>query len=533
MLQPILQISSGSQATPSTGNVYATPAAMIRRRSQAWNRSQKAAAVLTPLSISDAQRVRDFLAKANFETEHLHRCGYFMELPSARLRNHARLLDAVREPGVLNTLLRWFWLNVPQEPSVYAEWIPSWFLDLALSSDLLRKQENQLISDVMIFPTEKFLSVCDRASLIEALDPQFVLWPNATTRLLSRFTIRRQSRATLDLGTGNAVQALQASAHSDHVVATDLNNRAVSYAQFSARLNGLENIECLAGDGFAPVQDRKFDLIVSNPPFFITPSDRYLFCDNPMDLDQLCRRFVKEAPAYLNDDGYFQLMCEWATVRGQTWQERVSEWLEGTGCDAWVLMGQAQDPSDYAQHRISEVSTATEGDANLYSSYMAYYRERNVEAIQDGIIAMRKRSGKNWVLIEEVKEIPKPPFGDSVLAMFAARDFLTTHATEDQLLDVKPHISPNARLEQFFQPGQGRWQPTTLNLRLTQGFPFFLGLQPEVAGFLGACDGTRTLRQLVQEFAKHVEAPFEQVQTECLSIMRRLIERGFVQCQSS
>lgn len=491
-------------------------------------RTPKRSTVLKLISNSDAKRLREFLASSGYDEENLHKRRYFMELPSSRLRNTARLLDLVREPGALNTLLRWFWLGVSQDATTCAGTIPDWFMEIALSCGLLRCEGNELATDIMLFPTEGFLTVCDRAMRIEALDPEFVLWPNPTSRLLSRFTIRRHSRATLDLGTGNAVQAVMAAAHSDQVVATDLNPRAVAYARFSAGLNGLENVECLAGDGFAPVAGRKFDLIVSNPPFFISPADRYLFCDNPMDLDQLCRRFVKEAPSYLHEGGYFQLICQWALVRGQSWRERVTEWLEGTGCDAWVLMGQAQDPSEYAQHRITEVATATEGDADLYGSYMAYYRERNVESIQDGIIAMRKRSGKNWILLEEIKEIPAPPFGEPVLAMFAARDFLTAHASDEQMREVKPRISPHARLEQFFQAGDGRWQPTSLNLRLTKGFPFFVGLQPEVAGFLSACDGNRTLGELIGNFARQVDAPFEKVQSECLAIVRRLMERGFL-----
>jgi SAM-dependent methyltransferase len=484
--------------------------------------------LLTTISQADAHRLKEFLLQAGYEDENLRKHRFFMELPSSRLRNTPRLLDSIREPSLLNTLLRWFWLCVPQDATSCAGLVPAWFLEVTRSCGLLRQEEDCLTSDVMLFPGDGFLTVCDRSTRIDALDPEFVLWPNPTSKLLSRFTIRRHSRATLDLGTGNAIQALTAASHSDQVVATDLNPRAVAYAKFSARLNGINNIECLVGDGFRPVAGRRFDLIVSNPPFFISPSDRYLFCDNPMDLDQLCRRFVKEAPAYLNEGGYFQLLCEWALVKGQSWKERVSEWLEDSGCDAWVLMGHTQDPSEYAQSRISEIATPPEHDAELYSNYMTYYRDRSVESIQDGIIAMRKRSGKNWILLEEVTQIPISPFGETILGTFGARDFLGAHASDDQMMAVKPRLSPHARLEQFFEPGQGRWKPTSLNLRLTKGFPLFIGLQPEVAGFLSGCDGNQTIGELIGNFARQADAPFEKVQTECLGILRRLLERGFL-----
>ena len=486
--------------------------------------------MLNLISGIEVARLRDFLLESGYAEDCLRQKGYFTELPSSRLRNLPRLLDRTAEMDRLNILLRWFWLGVPQEASSTTSFVPSWFVDSALSCGLLRQEGSRLTSEVMLFPVDNFLVVCDHTVKIDASDPEFVLWPNPTSRLLSRFTVRRPSQATLDLGTGNAIQALYAAAHSANVVATDLNPRAVTYAMFTAHLNGLEKLECIAGDGFEPVAGRKFDLIVSNPPFFISPSDRYLFCDNSMDLDQLCRRFVREAPNFLNEDGYFQVLCEWAEVKGQPWQERVTEWLANSGCDAWVLKGHTQDPAEYAQHRIAETAASPERDPERYASYMAYYRERKVEAIHDGIIAMRRRSGHNWIFIEEVTETPKEPFGESVLLTFAARDFLQSHASDEQMLAVKPRLSPHTRLEQFFQPSDGGWQSSSLNLRLLKGFPFFVGLQPPVAGFLAGCNGTKSVNELIQDFARQVDAPLERVQTECLGILRRLIERGFLLC---
>ena len=484
--------------------------------------------VLKTISQGDAQRLREFFREAGYEDKNLFEKGYRLQLPSSRMRNSARLLDQVREPSLLNILLGWFLLNAPHDAAESAAFIPSWFTELALSCGLLRRDGEKLRSDVTLFPGDNVLAVCDPPASIDAQDPEAVLWPNPTTKLLANFAIRRQSRATLDLGTGNAMQAVLAAAHSDQVVATDLNPRAVDYAKFTARLNGFENVECQTGDGFAPVAGRKFDLILSNPPFFIRPSHTFLFCDNPMDLDQLCRRFVKEAPEYLHEGGYFQLLCEWAVVRGQTMEERVAEWLQNSGCDAWVIKGHTQDLAEYAQELISRTRSSPEGDAELYATYMEYYRSRNVEAIQDGAIAMRKRSGKNWIVIEELFDIPKGPFGESVQEMFRSRDFLDSHASDEQMLAAKPRLAPYARLEQFFQPTEGRWQPTTLNLRLTKGFPFFIGVQPEVAEFLSACDGNKTIGELVGSFARQVDAPFEKVQSECLGVTRRLLEHGFL-----
>ena len=190
----------------------------------------------------------------------------------------------------------------------------------------------------------KFLVASDHPSAIERGDSQMVLWPNPTSRFLSRFTIRRPSRATLDLGTGSGILSLEAAAHSDLVVATDLNPRVPSFVNFNARLNGIQKIEMLLGDAFQPVAGRSFDLILSNPPFFITPRNDFTFCDNPLELDQLCRQLVREAPNYLNEGGYMQMLCEWAQMSGQPWEERIAEWLDGSGCDVWVMKGSDSIP---------------------------------------------------------------------------------------------------------------------------------------------------------------------------------------------
>jgi SAM-dependent methyltransferase len=486
--------------------------------------------LLNLTSANHAKRLRGFFLESGYSEENLRGQLGLKDLPASRLRNFPRLRDLTREPNCINTLARWFWIGIPQDASAAEKLLPSWFIPLALECGLLVRQGTDLWPEAMLFPADKLLFAADHTSKIDAGDPDLVLWPNPTSRLLSRFTVRRPSRATLDLGTGTGIQALNASAHSEKVVATDLNSRAVAFAMFNARLNGIENVECLAGNGFEPVAGRKFDLIVSNPPFFITPAAQYLFCDNPLDLDELCRRLAREAPSYLNEGGYFQMLCEWAEVRGQPWQEKLSQWLEGTGCDAWVMKGYAQDPAEYAEERIRTNSPSPARDAELYADYMAYYRERKVEAIHGGVINMHRRSGNNWIFLEEVQHTPKAPFGDLVLQTFAMRDFLQSHSSDDQLLGIKPKLSENVRLEQIFQQQEGGWKQESLTLRFVKGFDLFLGLQPIVAEFLSGCDGTRALSELIGNFATKADAPFEQVQKECLDIVRKLMERGFLLC---
>jgi len=484
--------------------------------------------MLVPLSQRESRQLLTSFEDAGYVEAKIRNHFGVAELPSRQLRNRPRLMDRTADATSLNALLRWFWLGQPQPIAEVAGVIPGDFLALMLKSGLLRESAAGFTPTSMVLPSDGFLVAADFPIAIEHGEQEMVLWPNPTSKFLARFAIRRHSKATLDLGTGSGILSLGAARFSDTVVATDLNQRAVSFAAFNAKLNGVENIEFLTGDCFSPLGNRRFDLILSNPPFFITPQQDYLFCDNPMELDGLCRRLVKEAPEYLNEGGYMQMLCEWAQVSGQPWEERIAEWLEGTGCDAWVMKGLTQDPGEYAQHRIRENFSSSADDASLFQGYMSYYRERGVEAIHDGLIVMRRRTGANWVRIEEVPKTPTGEMGEVVQATFEAQDILSQLQADERLLAARPRLSEHVRLEQVCEPLRGRWAAESITLRLIRGFPFHLTLQPLVADFLATCDGSRTAEEAIREFAAIAKAPHDTVQRECLAMMRKLIDRGFM-----
>jgi len=130
-----------------------------------------------------------------------------------------------------------------------------------------------------------------------------------STEFLANVTVRRPSRLTLDLGTGTGVQALLTAAHSERVIAVDINPRALAFARFNAQLNGFKNIEFIEGDLFLAVEGQSFDLIISNPPFMISPANQCLYRDNPLEGDELVRNMIREMPRFLNQNGFGQVIC--------------------------------------------------------------------------------------------------------------------------------------------------------------------------------------------------------------------------------
>jgi release factor glutamine methyltransferase len=101
-----------------------------------------------------------------------------------------------------------------------------------------------------------------------------VLRPPSDTALLGGVMARDGSglrgREVLDLCTGTGILGLTAARLGARATAIDLSRRAVLNARLNARLNRLE-LEVLRGDLFAPVEGRRFDLIVSNPPYIPAP----------------------------------------------------------------------------------------------------------------------------------------------------------------------------------------------------------------------------------------------------------------------
>ncbi len=74
-------------------------------------------------------------------------------------------------------------------------------------------------------------------------------------------------RDVLDIGTGSGALALAACrAGARAVTAVDLSLRSVAATWLNARLHGAA-VSVRRGDLFEPVADRRFDLVVANPPY--------------------------------------------------------------------------------------------------------------------------------------------------------------------------------------------------------------------------------------------------------------------------
>lgn len=131
-----------------------------------------------------------------------------------------------------------------------------------------------------------------------ALHTDHVLGVGGASTTLAQVTVRDPRDRVLDLGTGCGIQALHASRHARQVVGTDISVRALAFARFNASLAGLsaERLELRAGSMLEPVAGELFDLVVSNPPFVITPRaagvPEYDYRDGGLAGDAIVRELV-------------------------------------------------------------------------------------------------------------------------------------------------------------------------------------------------------------------------------------------------
>jgi hypothetical protein len=439
------------------------------------------------------------------------------------------LLHKTRVPNRLHTLMRWFVMGRAVEEKTAGDVIPPQILQLLLQAGLLVRQDDRLVAVARLLPFGDALTACDHA-YESGEDPpaDVVLGPNAPAERLLRYSVRRKVGSSLDMCCGGGIHALTLAGHSDTVVASDLNPRALAFARFNARLHGAENVEFVVGDGFSTVAGRRFDLIMSNPPFYLLPATDFLFRDNPVELDGFVRELARQAPRYLNEGGIFQMFFEWAEIEGQPWRERLAGWVAGSGCDVWVLRNYGMAPDEYCEERLRYGGPAqTDRDVATLAQWAEYYAHHKVAAVGGGQIAMRKRSGaNNWVAMEEAPPNTSENSGDMVESFFSAQD--RAEAGDETLLNAHLRLSPDAHMQQISRLAEQGWQARSMQLATNHGLLRTCDVDPPVAAFLSHLNGKRPLRELLQFLPPQQGITPDQMRSSCLVILRLLIRRGFV-----
>ena len=437
------------------------------------------------------------------------------------------LVVAAGEDGTasaLHALLRLFRLS---EDSLTVEEASAALYPLTIEqlvrAGFLRCEGNTVVSTVIILACHHLLVALPRET-----DEENAVMPIGGSSLeLDNFTVRRRSSRTLDLGTGCGIQAMRAASHSEVVVAVDLNATAIRFAEFNCRWNDISNVMFLQGSFVEPVRNQLFDLIVANPPFVISPKSRLMYRDSGSDGDQMCIRLARDAAQLLNEDGYFQMVFQWVEPVGIDWKQRLSACFSGLNCDVWILRAERECPDAYVRAWMQQYEDGEGGQ--LYSEWMQYFANLNADSIGGGFCIMKRVAGRRpSISFDEAPEDRSEPYGDDVAIILSAREYIDG-CSDPVLLQQKLVPSPHLCLFEQSRCNGQIWQPTASELALDHGLKYsYSDVDAILASIPSACNGQRTLKDVLELLAARNNIPTDRLVSKYLSQVRELVRYAFL-----
>lgn len=407
------------------------------------------------------------------------------------------------------------------------------------------------------------------------LRPDHVLGIGQASLTLAQTTVRAPAARALDLGTGCGIQTFHLLAHVEHVVATDISERALAFTRFNLLLNhaalGIDpgdldaRVELRLGSLLEPVAAETFDVIVSNPPFVITPrspgeqeGERFTYRDGGLPGDSLVAHLVSALPGHLNPGGTAQMLANWEIAAGsEHWWDRPAAWLrEGAAADvdaeAWFIQRDTESPHQYAEVWLRDAAEGRDPAhyRRRYADYLQDFASRDVEGVGFGMVWLRRPAGNDGAAsvsapapravgrrFEEIEHPIEQPIGPHLRAAVAAADSLAAAsalpgdgedaaAADEALGRLHVVVADDVTEERHQRPGAEH--PGVILLRQGAGLRRTSLLSTAEAGLVSACDGELSIGQIVAAIGALLGDDDPELEPTLLAGARRLILEGFL-----
>ncbi len=264
--------------------------------------------------------------------------------------------------------------------------------------------------------------------------PGHVYPPGLDSYTLARGMIRERAESTLDLCTGNGIQAIIASRHSERVTGIDINPRAINFARFNALLNQTDNITFIEGNLYDPVENEKFDRILTNPPFIPAPHQKACSHDDEKSGEVVLQRMIEGVPRHLNDDGYAQAATILLFNEGIDYINKLKGWLKNAPVQLLTAANRYRDVETYISGYIHMGKDFDEYSDELIEWFNSY-RKNKVFKLADGIIS--------------IKNTPYAEFSGDLRDIHPMRKPCCNEIKN--YLDVLSHINDKSYYEEFFR----------------------------------------------------------------------------------
>ena len=398
--------------------------------------------------------------------------------------------------------------------------------DLRTAGLLAEAPDGGIRGTVHILPVGDILVASDRRELHARREADMVPGPGGPTRTLLEFAFPGPMGNLLDLGCGPGVLGLLSGAGAARVVSTDINPRALAFTRFNAALNGRENVECREGSLFEPVQGERFDRILCNPPFAISPARTFLYRDGE---EGIVRTILREAPGYMAPGGALQMMTEWPEPAGGHWWQWLEEWCRDMDADVHVLRLYSHGNGDHTWRWLVQEHGEGPIPQEVFREWMAYLEDSGIGSVGGGHLVMRRAGSRDRLrTFRKAPARDQGPVGAALLRWVESRE-LASSVEDSELMDLALAPAPGLeREDRKGTEGEG-WQWMNSILRLPAGLRFAARVDPVAAVVVGLLDGRRTPREALARFCGSVGIEERLFEAGLPGALRSLLELGLLQ----
>lgn len=390
-------------------------------------------------------------------------------------------------------------------------------LETLIELGLLGKSANEIFSYFHVQLYKGMVFVSDY-TLPQGTPHDLVMPIGPSSKFLETITIRKKVDSALDLGCGCGLQTLFLAVHSRLVTATDINPRCLTLTALNARLNNIHNIELLEGSYFEPVHGRKFDLIVSNAPYVITPDKTQIYRDAKGSGDQAILNVIRQIPGFLNDGGYAHVLATWLHKKRQAPEETIHAAVKQLPVDTLLVYERSFSPIQYAKEWVyDDIQRGTLPFYWTWLQWASWYQRMGMERFAFGSVTMRMRAGKaNWFRTETAQQIAGESAGGHIHQLFLAGD----HELNPPDLWETKLISSHLEVKKD-EKGEVR------RIQMKESLVMPIKVSPFVGQVIGHFDGSRTLRQ-AWEKAISEEIAVPEKEADVLPILLTLVNNGYL-----
>lgn len=375
----------------------------------------------------------------------------------------------------------------------------------------------------------------------QALAPDHVLGIGRAGLTLAALTPRKPVETALDLGVGCGIQTLYLLRHVRQVVATDISTRALEFTAFNVALAGVDSarVQLRQGNLLEPVAGQRFDLIVSNPPFVITPPSvrqaglplmEYRDAGGP-----ILPTLVRGLEDHLNPDGVAVMLGNWEHREGTSWRTSVNQWI-GKSLDAWIIQREVQDPVEYAAMWLRDGGLTPERSGVAFENALGAWQEdfdsRQVSGVGMGYLVFHAPSVaapgavvEPWRVLEEVPTSGQGALGEHVAQVIAAHEALRG-LDDAQVAALKLRTASGLSKEEALTPTP---VPTAPVIRQAEGFGRVIAVgMPEVALLSASDEGLLTVAQIAAAVASLTSEDPAAVLADMVAATRTFAHAGMV-----